>query len=173
MTRSYRGPRPVLRSNKETVDGVFLGVTGAVITDVTLAASINDYVGTVGTCPIGSKIKGMFIEWSYNNASTLEGRMDWFVAKTPGAVTITALPVPGATGGHLNRKFVFQERKGLQNPFNTGSGFAVSSQIRGGMIFLKIPRRFQNMAEGDKLAMRIQSSTDYNFCLKVIYKWYA
>jgi len=40
-------------------------------------------------------------------------------------------------------------------------------------MFLKIPRRFQNMAEGDELVMRIQSSTDYNFCLKIIYKWFA
>ncbi len=155
------------------MDGVFLGVTGAVITDVTLALAVNDYGGTVGTMPIGSKVKAMFIEWSYNNASTLEGRMDLYVAKQPASVGIGTFPIPGATGGQVNRKYIFLERKGLQNPFNTGSGFAVSSQIRGGYTLLRIPRRYQNMAEGDAIILRIQGSTDYNFCLKVIYKWFA
>lgn len=173
MTRRYRGPRAVLRSNKEIVDGVFLGVTGAVITDVSLATAVNTYGGAVGTMPIGTKIKAMFIEWSYNNASTLEGRMDMYIAKSPGGMTIGSFPIPGATGGATNRKFIFMERKGLQNPFNTSSGFAVSSQIRGGYTLLRIPKRFQNMSEGDEIILRLQGSTDYNFCLKVIYKWFA
>lgn len=173
MCPRYRRGLTVLRSNKETIDGVFLKVTGSVVTNVIIAQAVNDYAGTVGTCPIGAKIKGCFIEWSYNNDSTLEGRMDWLFCKAPGSLILGDMPTPGATGGQVNRKFVFQERKGLQNPFNTGSGFAVSSQIRGGMMFLKIPRRFQNMSEGDLLGIKIQSSTDYNFCLKVIYKWFA
>ncbi len=169
----FRRSLQVVRSNKEVVDGVFLKVTGGVITDVIVATAINDYVGTVGTCPISAKVKGVFIEWSYNADSTLEGRLDWYFAKMPGSITFGNMPVPGATGGDVNRKFIFQERKGLTNPFNTGSGFAVSSQIRGGMMFLKIPKRFQNMAEGDTLAIRIHSSVNYNFCLKLIYKWFA
>jgi len=172
MPRRYR-LQAVVRSNKETIDGVFLKVTGAVITDVVVAKSVNDYIGTVGTMPIGSKVKGCFIEWSYNADSTLEGRMDWYFCKLPAGEAFVNMPIPGATGGNLRRKYIFQERKGLSNPFNTGSGFAVSSQIRGGIMFLKIPRRFQNMAEGDQLAIRIQSSVNYNFCLKVIYKWFA
>ncbi len=173
MPRSFRRSLNPVRSNKEIIDGVFLKVTGGTVTDVTIAAAINDYVGTVGTCPIGSKIKGCFIEWSYNADSTLEGRLDWFFAKVPAGLSLASYPTPGATGGTLRRKFIFQERKGLTNPFNTGSGFAVSSQIRGGMMFLKIPRRFQNMAEGDELGLKIHSSVNYNFCLKVIYKWFA
>jgi len=173
MARFRRGLQSVVRSNKEIIDGVFLKVTGAVITDVLLATAVNDYDGTVGTCPIGSKIKGCFIEWTYNADSTLEGRMDWYFAKIPAGLAIASFPIPGATGGNLKRKYIFQERKGLTNPFNTSATFAVSSQIRGGMMFLKIPRRFQNMAEGDFLAIRVQSSVDYNFCLKVIYKWFA
>ncbi len=163
----------VVRSNKEVVDGVFLKVTGGVITDVIVCAPVNDYIGTVGTCPISAKVKGCFIEWSYNADSTIEGRLDWFFAKQPAGVPLSSFPTPGATGGDPRRKFIFQERKGLTNPFNTSSGFAVSSQIRGGMMFLKIPRRFQNMAEGDQLVLRIHSSVNYNFCLKLIYKWFA
>ncbi len=169
----FRRNLSVVRSNKEIIDGVFLKVTGGTITDVIVAQAVNDYIGTVGTCPISSKIKGCFIEWSYNADSTLEGRLDWFFAKAPGTIVAGSFPTPGATGGNLNRKFIFQERKGLTNPFNTGSGFAVSSQIRGGMMFLKIPRRFQNMAEGDLLILRIHASANYNFCLKIIYKWFA
>ena len=66
----FRQRLAVVRSNKEVVDGVFLKVTGGTVTNVTVAASINDYVGTVGTCPISAKIKGCFIEWSYNADST-------------------------------------------------------------------------------------------------------
>ena len=173
MPRRFSSRLGVVRSNKEVIDGVFLKVTGGTRTDVSVALAVNDYVGTVGTCPIGSKVKGIFIEWSYNADSTLEGRLDWYFAKFPGSLNFAAFPLPGATGGHINRKFIFQERKGLTNPFNTGSGFAVSSQIRGGMMFLKIPRRFQNMAEGDFLGLSIHSSVNYNFCLKIIYKWFA
>jgi len=173
MPRRFSSRLAVVRSNKEVVDGVFLKVTGGTITDVIVAQSVNDYTGTVGTCPISSKVKAVFIEWSYNADSTLEGRLDWLFCKAPGSLNASVMPVPGNVGGDLNRKFVFQERKGLTNPFNTGSGFAVSSQIRGGMMLLKIPRRFQNMAEGDQLILRIHSSVNYNFCLKLIYKWFA
>ncbi len=173
MCPRYRRFLAPVRSNKETVDGVFLKVTGGVITDVVLITPVNDYTGTVGTCPISAKVKGCFIEWSYNADSTLEGRLDWYFAKIPAGQTLASFPTPGGTGGAPRRKYIFQERKGLTNPFNTGSGFAVSSQIRGGMMFLKIPRRFQNMAEGDAVVIRIHASVNYNFCLKVIYKWFA
>ncbi len=171
--RFQRRLQSIVRSNKEVLDLTFLGVTGAVITDVTLADAVNDYVGTVGTCPISAKIKGFFIEWSYNGDGPLSGNMDWYVAKAGAGNGIASFPTPGSTGGNILRKYIFQERKGLQAPFSAVSGSAVSSQTRGGNMFIRIPRRFQNMAEGDKLALKIRSSVDYNICLKVIYKWFA
>lgn len=150
---------------------MFLAVASGVTTDISLVAAVNDYVGLIATCPIGSKVKAMYIEYSYNGNSTISnGRMDFFVCKNPN-FGIGTFPVPGATGGNNKRKFIFLERKGL-NPFSTG-GFGANSQLARGAGWIMIPKRYQNIAEGDSIFMRVNSSIAYNFCLKVIYKWFA
>jgi len=160
----FRSQRAVLRSNKEVVDSVTIAVAGGVTTIVNLAESKNDYLGVVGTCVISAKIKAIWLELTYNSESVNQQRLDWFLAKKPGIVGITA--VPGATGGALDRKFIFLERKGLNPKTAGGSPAKVAGWIR-------VPKRFQNMAEADKFQLHINASDTYSVCIKAIYKWYA
>lgn len=155
------------RTNKETVDSVTFAVAAGVTTRIAVASTVNDYTGTVGTCPLGSIIKALWIEASYTKADSLVGRLDWLVIKIPSGVG-GLTTVPGATGGFIGRKFIFLERKGIQS--NDGLVGQGGSPARSAG-WLMIPKRYQRMGEGDTLNIDIGSSVVYNFCLKVIYKW--
>jgi len=161
------GKHPIV-SNKEIIDSVVLIVAGGVTTDVEIAVQINDYVGTVGTCPLGAHIKGFYLEWSTNNVDNIVGRTDWYLCKLPPGISITAFPSPGATGGNTQRRNIFHERKGIGVGAPTTAGGQSSRQTE----FIAIPKGFQRMNENAKWVIRIGSSENYSFCLKVIYKWY-
>ncbi len=163
--RRFQAP---VRHNKEIFDGVFIAVAAGTTTEIIFAAAINDYVGGIGTCPISAKIKAVWIEISYTSGSESPNRFDWLVQKNPlglGANRAT----PAATGGEPQRKLILLERKGLNNTVATGSG----NNPRASAGWLMIPKRFQNMAEGDQIIFRCSSSQLYDFCIKFIYKWVA
>jgi len=161
------GKRPIV-SNKEIIDGVFLIVVGGVTTDITLASTINTYAGTVGTCPHGTKILGFYLDASIMNVDNIVGRTDWYLCKVNGGQSITNYPTPGSTGGNQLRKLIFHEEKGIfQGTATTGGGNASR-----GRQFIRIPRGYQRMGEGDKWIIRVGSSENYSYCLKAIYKWY-
>ncbi len=161
--------RLVVRSNKETVDSIAFSVAGGTTTTITLASAINTYAGTVGTCPIGSKIKAIWVELTYGAETNTTTRTDWYLAKKP---TNVVLPTPGATGGNVARKFIFMERKGIASTLfdGTNSAGGTPPRVAG---WIRVPRRFQNMAEGDVFQLLIGSSAIYSVCTKIIYKWYA
>ncbi len=162
--RRFRAP---VRHNKEVFDGIFLGVAAATTTSVQFAAAVNDYVGGIGTCPISAKIKAVWIDISYTSGTEVPARMDWYVAKIPAGVT--GFPTPGSGGGFATRKYMFLERKGLNNTVGAGTG----NNPRAAAGWLMIPKRFQNMAEGDAFELRANGSTLYDLCVKFIYKWIA
>ncbi len=170
MTRLTRmtSKRPIV-SNKEVVDSVVFIVAAGVITDITIAATINNYAGAVGTMPLGSSIKGFYIESSYNNVDNIIGRTDWYLCKVPGGVGAAAFPTPGATGGSNFRNKIYHERKGIGQGAPTTAGGQVAKSVE----FVRVPKGKQRMAEGEEWVLRIGSSENYSFCLKVIYKWYA
>ena len=170
MARFRRGQskRPIV-SNKEIVDGTFLLVTAAVTTDIDIAKTVNDYTGTVGTCPLGAKILGFYLETSYNLAQVIVGRLDWYLCKRESGRQIGGFPVPGLTGGTELRKRIYHEAKGILDGGTTSNAGGQTSKQRE---FIKIPRGVQRMGENDFWTMRINGSTNYSFCLKCIYKWY-
>ena len=172
MTRMARFNRKlsrlVGRTNKEIVDVVNLVIAAGITTRINIVAAVNDYTGSVGTCPIGSKVKAVWLETSYTKAESVIGRLDYLVMKIPGGTTI--ITTPGNTGGATFRKFIFLERKGLLS--NDGLAEQGGSPARAAG-WLMIPKRFQNMAEGDSLILDVGSSVVYNFCAKIIYKWHA
>ncbi len=143
-------------------------VAGGVTTDITIADSVNDYAGGVGDVPLGATILGFYLETSTNNVDNIIGRTDWYICKRDGSRAIGEYPTPGATGGHILRKKIFHESKGIGQGSATTAG-GQSTRMRE---FIKIPRSFRRMGENDKWTIRVGSSENYSFCLKAIYKWY-
>ncbi len=163
MPRFRRGMslRPI-NSVKNIVDGTFLGVTGAAITTVTLAKTTNDYAGAVDEVPIGAKVSSVYLFVQILPALGT-ANVDWYIWKKPLGVVG---PVPGATGGTTQRKFILHEEKGI--PGNAGDG-AYPLTFKG---VIKIPRGKQRFAEGDFLELKLRGADDYNACVKCIYKFY-
>ena len=159
--------RPIV-SNKEIVDSVVFIVAAGVTTDIDLATAVNDYVGAVGTCPLGASILGFYLETSTNNVDNIVGRTDWLLVKRDSGLATTNFSVPGASGGNVRRKSIFHESKGIGQGSATTAG-GQSTRMRE---FIKIPRKFRRMGENDAWTIRVGSSENYSFCLKCIYKWY-
>lgn len=166
MARFRRGRGLALRpinSVKNIVDGVFLGVTAASVTVVSLAATVNDYVGGVTEVPIGAKVSSIYLFVQSISDGTGIANHDFYITKFPSGVT---MPVPGATGGDLNRKFILHEEKGI--PGNNSDG-AAPLTFRG---VIRIPKGRQRFAEGDVLQLRLRGADAYSACVKCIYKFY-
>ncbi len=140
---------------------MFLAVAAGVTTVVAVATTVNDYIGTIGTCPIGSHIISINAQISYS-ISVPPNRVDWYMNKNP-ANQLT-MPTPGATGGNANRKQIFHEEKGL-GPDNLDA-----PPTKNTYQFL-VPQIFQRMGEDDSIQFRINSSGIYDACAKFIYKW--
>ncbi len=171
MARFRRGRgQSVVVSNKEIIDPVFLLVSAGVTTDINIAQSINNYTGTVGTCPLGAKIRGFYIEASYNLAQVIVGKFDWYLCKRESGRSFPDFPTPGATGGHELRKRIIHERKGV---LDGGSASNAGGQTSKSVEFIAIPKFLQRMGESDIWSIRAEGSTNYSFCLKVIYKWFT
>ncbi len=154
--------RPVIHSRKEIVDGTFLAVTAATVTNVLVADAINDYVGTVGSVEVGSVIKSIYLFVQVlPTAGT--ANVDFYVIKRPNGIVD---PVPGAVGGTSARKYVLHEEKGI--PGNAADG-AYPLTFKG---VVRIPRGRQRMGEGDDIRVVIRGADIYNACVKCIYKVY-
>ncbi len=152
--------RPIIHSRKEIVDSTLLGVTAGTISTVQLATVVNDYVGTVGTCVVGSIIKYIYIFVQIIETATTSN-VDWYVRKAPLAVNVDT---PGAIGGTLSRKYVLHEEKGI--PGNSNDG-AYPATFKG---VIKIPKGRQRMAEGDSILIALRGTGVHNACIKCIYK---
>ena len=157
-------------SNKEIVDSVVLLASAAVTTDVDIATAVNGYIGTIGTCPLASSIKGFYLEISYNLNQNIVGNFDWYLGKRQMGQTAAVFPLPGSTGGSPFRKRIFHERKGV---LDGGNGSNIGGQTSKSVEFIAIPNSFRKMSESDIWFIRLRGSTNYSFCIKCIYKWYA
>lgn len=155
--------RPI-NSVKNIIDGTFLLVAAGVTTTTVLAATVNDYVGGVTEVPIGAKISSIYLFVSAQQ-TTVNSNIDFYIWKGPGNVAAT-MPVPGATGGNQNRKYILHEEKGLPGPSANGS----PPHIFRGVI--RIPRGRQRFAEGDRIELKARGAGIYDECVKCIYKFY-
>ncbi len=154
--------RPIV-SNKEVVDSTLLGVAAGTTSTVAVANQINDYVGTVGTVPLGSKVSSLFLFVQVlPTAGT--ANVDMLVIKSPNAI---APPTPGAVGGNIARKYVLHEEKGI--PGNSADG-AYPMTFKG---VVRIPKGRQRMGEGDSIRVLVRGADIYNACVKAIYKVYS
>ena len=154
--------RPI-NSVKNIVDGTFLGVTAATVTDVSLALAVNSYGGAAGEVPIGASISSVYLFVQVLPA-TGTANVDWYIWKNPGNGLVG--PVPGATGGNANRKHILHEEKGI--PGNAADG-AYPLTFKG---VIKIPKGKWRWGEDDRLEVKIRGTDVYNACIKCIYKFY-
>ncbi len=155
--------RPI-NSVKNIVDGVFLAVGAAVVTAVNLAISVNNYAGLVTDVPIGAKVSSVYLFVQIlPTAGT--ANVDWYIWKGP-LVLNASMPVPGATGGDPNRKYILHEEKGI--PGNAADG-AYPLTFKG---VIKIPRGRQRFGEDDRLQLKLRGADIHNACVKCIYKFY-
>jgi len=153
----------VIHSQKEIFDTTNLGVAAGVITTTTFITVVNDYVGTVGTVPVGAKVFGIYLFNQIIPEAVLTN-VDMYVLKRPAGVVN---PVPGATGGDPARKYVLHEEKGIPG---TNTAGAPPLTFRG---VVRVPRGRQTMQEGDVMLMRNVAASAYDHCAKIIYKWYT
>lgn len=144
------------------MDTTTIGVAAGTQTVVAVATAVNTYAGTVGTCPIGATIEGIYLFFQIQPQAA-QGQIDALVFKRATG-TLTS-PTPGATGGSPVRRFVLHEEKGIPGTFNNG---ASPLTYRA---FVRLPPRMRRMGEDDVLQVRVVCSTAYDFCLKSIYKW--
>ncbi len=152
-----------INSVKNIIDGTFLGVAAAAITPVSLALGVNNYAGAVTEVPIGAKISSVYLFFQIlPTAGT--ANVDWYIWKNPG----NALPdpVPGATGGNPQRRYILHEEKGI--PGNAADG-AYPLTFKG---VIKIPRGRQRWGENDLLELVFRGADIHNACVKCIYKFY-
>ncbi len=150
----------IINSSKEIVDSTLLGVAAGTQSNVSLATQINDYVGTVGTVPLGSVIKSFFLFVQVlPTAGT--ANVDWYFYKGPSAL---AIPVPGATGGTPARKYIFHEEKGIPGNSSDGAFPATFKSV------IRLPKGRQRFAEGDVALVAIRGTDIHNACVKAVYK---
>ncbi len=169
MARRFRSGKQPIVSNKETIDAVLLLVPAATTSSVDLATAVNNYTGVVGTCPLGAKILGFYLETSYHLTQNISGRFNWYLCKKESGRAGGDFPVPSLTGGHELRKRIFHERKGI---LDGGNASNQGGQTSKNVEFIKIPKGFQRMGENDIWTIFLGASTNHSFCLKSIYKWY-
>ncbi len=151
--------RPV-HTNKDVVDSTLLGVAAGVTSAVVVCTVVDDYVGTVGTVPLGTTVRSVYYFVQILPTTTTEN-VDFYMTKSPAGVT---LPIPGSVGGHPARKYILHEEKGI--PGNAADG-AYPLTFKG---VIKIPRGRQRMAEGDTIQVRLRAVGISNACIKAIYK---
>ncbi len=162
MARFKKYLHPV-NTVKNIVDGVFLGSAAATNREIDIVDVVNDYTGVNATVPIGATVRSFYLFFQTISTGTGTSNHDWYIIKDPGGQL--SVPVPGATGGSLNRKWIIHEEKGL--PGNDSDG-AYPLTFKG---VIKIPRHMQRCGEGDKIMIVHRSADISNICVKAIYKF--
>ncbi len=163
MARFRSSLHPV-NSVKNIIDSTQIGVTGATVAQISLAATVEDFTGATGQVPIGARVNSVFLFVQILAQSTGVANVDWYIAKV-GTGQVASMPVPGATGGSTMRKYILHEEKGI--PGNASDG-AYPATFKGS---IKIPRHMQRFGDGDNLRIHLRGTDDYNLCVKCIYKF--
>ncbi len=141
-------------------------LSGAAVSANAIATAVPN-TGTTfvpGDIRVGAKINAFFLSVFVIGAtgSGNTGSINWFLMKVHDG---QALPQPGATGLSMVRNQIIHEEKGL-----SGSIDGTPMAFKGVVV---IPRGMRRMREGDTWFLALKgtdATTDYNFCVKAIYK---
>ncbi len=176
--RFQSGKRPI-RSVKHIVDtsSIVAAVTNTIL--IRPVAGVDAYsLADENGVPTGATVNSIFlIIYIYSEGGEVSNEVpltDWYIIKNPGNTFGTTfgaqnLPTPGATGSHINKRFIFHEEKGL-----AGGGDASLTGIP--MVFkgvILIPRGMRRIAEQDEILIAIRTNFASKVCAKAIYKHYT
>ncbi len=121
-----------------------------------------------GAIRVGAKINGIFLSVFIIGATGAgnTGSINWYIGKRSSGQS-AIFPNPGETGVSTVRNQIFHEEKGL-----AGSADGTPMAFKG---VVAVPRGMRRMREGDAIVVSVRgtdATTDYNFCVKAIYKSY-
>ncbi len=115
---------------------------------------------------LGSTVNGFFLSVFVIGATGAGniGSINWYIVKTRSG-QFSSLPEPEATGTSPLRNQIFHQEKGL-----AGSADGTPMAFKGVVV---VPRGMRRTREGDNFYLVLKGTdptTDYNFCVKAIYK---
>ncbi len=158
----------VIPGNTATV--IFSAQANSLVQGVNAADLANVQEVTAGAKVFGFYLS-IFAAYDTNQAAASVPLIDWYIIYDKGnsmgtSFTATGLPVPGATGTHVNKSKILHEEKGLGGEKNDGYAMIFKGVV-------KIPRGMQRIGFEDRLRIVMRSNDDIVYCAKVIYKWFS
>ncbi len=154
--------RPIIQSYKQvTVDGPASRAAATTIFH-NLVVGTDNYTGPSAAnneVPTGAKVFGILILASFTNLVSVSALLHFNVfCNRSGGI----FPIPGAVGGDANRnKIIYTDMKFLSKDQN--------NNVR---LFIKIPRIYQRIREGDSITIMYQVDAVFASATQAIYKFY-
>ncbi len=170
VPRFQNRARSPINSIKHVIDAEgALSAAGVSINPICVAVpNVDTSVFKPGDVRVGATVNGFFLSIFVLGASGAgnTGSINWYIVKVHEGQA-AAIPNPGQTGVSKLRNQIFHEEKGLAGSID-GTPMAFKGVIA-------VPRGMRRMREGDEFQVVLRgtdATTDYNFCLKAIYKSY-
>ncbi len=175
----FRRNLQVINRRKNVVDqsGILAAGVNTVLDNIITVVDQAD-LASVDEVTTGSRVNGFFMSFfaiaEGGEIANEVPLVDWYVIKDSGGAfgttfDATHLPTPGATGSHVNKRWIIHEEKGL-----AGGGDASLSGVP--MIFkgvLGVPKHMRRMAISDRFRFIARANFATKQCTKFIYKWYS
>jgi len=172
-----RGLHPVVSTkNISEISSVIGAVTNTVFLEIAKAVDA-PVLANLQEVERGSVINGFFFScFFYTEGGEVAAEVplvDWYIIKNPGdsfgtTFDATNLPTPGATGTHVNKRYIIHTEKGL-----AGGGDASLNGVP--MVFkgvIVIPKHLRRMNSGDEILLCVRANFATKACAQAIYKWY-
>ncbi len=170
--------RPInSRKNIVETSGITGAVTNAVLDNIIQGVDQAD-LASVDEVTTGSKVNGFFMSCFFiaegGEVASEVPLVDWYIIKDPGGTfgttfDATHLPTPGATGSHINKRYIIHTEKGLAGGGNAST--AGLPMIFKGVII--IPKGMRRVAIEDRWRFVARTNFATKFCCQFIYKWYS
>jgi len=153
--------QPIQSFKQITVDGPASRAAATLITH-TFVNGVDNYVGPTANnfeVPTGAKVMGFLVIANFTNLVGVSASLHFHIqcART-GIPSVT----PGAVGGDPNRNTIIHTRM----------VFLGKDQNSNWMFYVKVPRIFQRIREGDIWRLSYQCDTVFASQTQIIYKFY-
>lgn len=169
--------RPI-NSVKHIVEGSSILAAGVdtILDNITIGADAYSLANDAG-CPTGSRVGSFYLSvFAIAEGGEIANEVplvDWYIIKNNGntfgtTFGTTTHPTPGATGTHINKRFIIHTEKGL-----SGGGDVSLAGVP--MIFkgvIRIPKGMARIGQDDKMEICARANFATKICWQAIYKHY-